>query len=96
MARDIRNYLIFIYCATNALRSTNIIEITLKDIAEATNMPDSFPKGRVIKSTHYKTSFLYGEKGVCIAEEIYVQSVLYRDQLRPLLVSDNKLPESER
>ena len=95
MARDIRNYLIFIYCATNALRSTNIIEITLKDFAEATNMPDSFPKGRVIKSTHYKTSFLYGEKGVCIAEEIYVQSVLYRDQLR-LLVSDNKLPESER
>ena len=96
MARDIRNYLIFIYCATNALRSTNIIEITLKDFAEATNMPDSFPKERVIKSTHYKTSFLYGEKGVCIAEEIYVQSVLYRDQLRPLLVSDNKLPESER
>ena len=95
MARDIRNYLIFIYCATNALRSSNIMEITLKDFAEATKMPDSFPKGRIIKSTHDKTSFLYGEREVSIAEEIY-QSVLYRDYLRPLLVSDNMLKGSER
>ena len=71
------------------------MEMTLKVFAEATKIPDSFPKGRVIKSTHDKTSFLYREREVSIAEEIY-QSVLYRDYLRPLLLSDNKLKESER
>ena len=96
MARDVRNYLIFVYCATNALRSSNIIEMTLENFNKATKMPDSFPKGRVIKSIHYKTSFLYGEKGVCIAEEIYVQSIIYKDYLQRLFMSDDKLPESER
>ena len=77
------------------MRSSIIMEMTLKVFVEATKMPDSFPKGRVIKSTHDKTSFLYGEREVSIAEKIY-QSVLYRDYLRPLLLSDNKLKESER
>ena len=97
-ATDVRNYLIFIYCATNALRSSNIMEMTLKDLEEATKMPDDFPKGRVMKSNNYKTSFLYGVKAVCIAEEIYVYTLLYRDYLRPLLVQneDPALPDHER
>lgn len=75
-ATDVRNYLIFIYCATNALRSLNVMEITLKDLGEATKMPDDFLKGRVIKSSNYKASFIHGVKTVCIAEEIYVPTLV--------------------
>ena len=73
--------------------------MTLKDLEEAVKMLDEFPKGRVIKSTHYKTSFLCGEKAVCIAEEIFVQTMmLYRDYLRPLLIKDEHLgfPDYDR
>ena len=74
------------------------MEMTLKDLEEATKMPDDFPNGRVMKSNNYKTSFLYGVKAVCIAEEIYVYTLLYRDYLRPLLVQnkDSALPDHER
>ena len=96
MARDVQNYLIFVYCAANALRFSNIMEMTIQDFNTATKMPDSFPKRRVIKSIHYKTSFIDGEKGVCIAEEIYMQSIIYEDFLQPLLISNEDLPESER
>ena len=74
------------------------MEMTLRDLEDAAKMPDDFPKGRVIKSNNYKTSFLYGAKAVCIAEEIYVHTLIYRDYLRPLLIKDDNLgiPDHER
>ena len=72
--------------------------MTLKDIGEATKIADDFPKGRVIKSSNYKTSFLYGVKAVCIAEEIYMHTLVYRDYLRPLLLQneDSDLQDYKR
>ena len=72
------------------------MEMTIQDFNKATKMPDSFPKGGTIKSIHYNTSFIYGVKGICIAEEIYMQSSIYKDFLRLLLISDEDLSESER
>ena len=70
--------------------------MTLKDVEEAVKMPEEFPKGRVIKSKNYKTSFLYGEKAVSVAEEIFIQTLVYRDYLRPLVIRDEDLPDYER
>ena len=92
MARVIRNYLIFLFCATNALRSSNI-QYHENDSKRFCRSNKNY---RLIKSIHYKTSFLYREKGVCITEEIYIQSVRYKDYLRPLLVIDEELPGFER
>ena len=33
-------------------------------------------------------SFLYGDKVVCITEEIFVYKLVFRDYLRPLLIQD--------
>ena len=74
------------------------MEMKLKDIGEVTKIPDEFPKGRVIKSSSYKTLFLHGVKAVCIAEEIYIHTLVYRDYLRPLLLpnEDPDLQDYER
>ena len=87
-AADIRNYLIFILCATNALKSSKIMEIILSNIDEAIKMPVDFPKWRVIESANYKTSFLYSEKIVCVAKEIFTYTLVYQDYLNPLLIKD--------
>ena len=87
-AADIRNYLIFIFCATNALKSSKIMEITWSNIDEAIKMPVDFPKWRVIESANYKTSFLYSEKIVCVAKEIFTYTLVYQDYLNPLLIKD--------
>ena len=85
---NIRNYLIFIFCATNALKSSKIMEITWSNIDEAIKMPVDFPKWRVIESANYKTSFLYSEKIVCVAKEIFTYTLVYQDYLNPLLIKD--------
>ena len=67
-AIDVRDHLILTVTFINALRASNIINITLKEV-EAANKHDEFDK--------YKTSLIYGAKVVLIPSLIYHHVKLY-------------------
>lgn len=74
-------------CMINAARSSNIIFMTLHDVKQATT-DDEYVNARIIRSTRYKTSMLYGVKILALYEATYNHLMTYVSTLRPLLVND--------
>ena len=69
-ARHCRNFIMYMITTANACRSSNIVNITLHDIQEATT-DENFIGAKVIKSRRYKTSMLYGTKIILLSEAVY-------------------------
>jgi len=89
-----RNHLMVILTFGNAARSSNLINITLNDIESA--IPEKDYDAFSISSTNYKTSLLYGEKKMLMAEDLYHQVANYILYLRPKIISDAHKLKSER
>ena len=89
-AIECRNYLMFMLCVTNALRASNLINITLADVANAKH--DEEFNAMVISSSKYKTSMLYGKK------ILYKQITKFMFYFRPKLAneSDSNIRQDER
>lgn len=81
-----RNYLIFMLCVTNATRASNIINMTVQNLAEAVH--DNEFDALVIASPKYKTSMLYGRKAIVVCEELYGQLLQFSTHIRPRLIID--------
>lgn len=95
-AIECRNYLMFMLCITNALRASNLINITLADVANAKH--DEEFNAMVISSPKYKTSMLYGKKMIVCSEPLFKQLTKYMFYLRPKLAheSDSSIRQDER
>lgn len=91
-----RNYLMFMLCITNALRASNLINLTIADIKNAVH--DAEFDAMVIKSAKYKTSMLYGKKCIVVSEQLLSYIMKFCTYLRPMLVGpgDAKLSDEER
>ena len=95
-AIECRNYLMFMLCVTNALRASNLINMTISDMTNA--VYDKEFDATVIKSLKYKTSMLYGQKSIVCSEEIYGQLQKFVTFFRPkfLITEDDSLPLDQR
>ena len=83
-AQKVRDYLITNLCIMNGLRSSNIIELRVDDILEATRSED-YPGYMVFVNSTYKTSTIYGEKVLVLPDSIFVHMKTYVDHLRSLV-----------
>jgi len=72
---DMRNYLLVILTITNAARASNLMNITTDDVLSATKHEEV--AGWVFKSTHYKTSIIYGTKCMVVPDDLYPFFVRY-------------------
>lgn len=90
-----RNHLMLMACLGNALRCSNVINITLRDVETATVEPE-FNNARCVRSDKYKTSLLYGEKIILFPNTIFLQILFYVQHYRPLLVQDGEKPSHMR
>ena len=95
-ATKIRNFLAFVFCSSNALRASNLINKTLHDFNSAKRLPEEYPPGWQIMANNYKTSFLYGTKTINLSMEVYSQAIIFRDYFRPIILNDEELPDEER
>lgn len=86
-AIECRNYLMFMLCVTNALRASNLINITLADVANAKH--DEEFNAMVISSSKYKTSMLYGKKMIVCSQPLYKQLTKFMIYFRPKLANEN-------
>jgi len=91
-AMQCRNYLMFMLCITNALRASNLINMTVEDITKA--VYDKEFDALVIKSTRYKTSILYGRKSIVCSEELYGQLQKFVTYFRPKFIKAENESES--
>ena len=92
---DCRNYIMVTLTVINALRSSNIINITLHDIEHASTH-DTYENAMFIESTQYKTSLLYGPKIILISMHLYDQIKTYIKHMRPLVTKDDHLEKYNR
>lgn len=83
-----RDYIILTLCYTNALRASNVINITLKEVLLA-ERDKEIKEAFIFKNKKYKVSLIYGSKIILASEKHYRHIKLYIDNLRPLLI-DNK------
>ena len=83
----VRDHLILTITFINALRVSNIINVTLKEV-EAAKKHDEFD-AFAFKKNKYKTSLIFGEKIVLIPTLTYHHIKLYLKYLRPLILLDS-------
>ena len=82
-----RDYIMLTLGYINALRASNLINITLQDVLSATGdkiIKDAF----VFKNQKYKVSIIYGSKLILAPEKLYHHIKLYIEHLRPKLIDD--------
>ena len=82
-------------CLGNALRTSNLVNVTLEDVIQAKVEPE-FNNARSVSSEFYKTSMLYGEKIILFPPAVYKQVMFYIDHLRPVIVNDTALSGDKR
>lgn len=83
-----RNHLMVMISFGNATRASNLININLRDVKNATKENDF--DAWAISSKSYKTSLLYGEKKILLGEDLYHQVQNYVQFLRPRLIVDHQ------
>ena len=69
----------------NGFRGSNIIELTLKDVKEA-SVVMGYEGHRVITNQNYKTSTIYGEKFIVSSNQLYDHLIFYMENLRPIVL----------
>ncbi|XP_057295982.1 uncharacterized protein LOC130624937 isoform X1 [Hydractinia symbiolongicarpus] len=79
----VRDYVMTNICIMNGLRASNLIELLVSDVKEASRH-DDYPGHWVIINSNYKTSTIYGEKVIAIPDAIFNHLKIYMDHLRPL------------
>lgn len=82
-------------CYTNALRASNLINMTLQEVLSAKRdkiIKDAF----VFMNQKYKVSIIYGSKLILAPEDLYNQIKLYMEHLRPKLIDDKHRLNRER
>lgn len=91
-----QNYLMFTLCITNALRASNLINLSIADLQNAVH--DKEYDAMVISSTKYKTSMLYGKKSIVCSEMIFSHLNKFAVHFRPKIArtNDADLQLSER
>ncbi|XP_066924386.1 uncharacterized protein [Clytia hemisphaerica] len=92
-ACDVRNYLMININIINGTRASNLMNISLEDIANAapTTPGDGFC-GFEFKSSKYKTCIVYGDKVMWVNRELYDFINGYIEFIRPLIApADSKL-----
>ena len=81
---QVRDYVITNLCFMNGLRSSNIIELRLTDVEEATRNAE-YPGYMVFMNSTYKTSTIYGEKVLVLPDNIFNHLKIYINKLRPVI-----------
>ena len=84
-AINFRDYLITSLVINNGLRGSNIIELTLVDVKEASAVT-GYKGHRVITNQNYKTSTIYGEKFIIASNQLYDHLIFYLENLRPIVL----------
>lgn len=79
----------------NAARSSNLSNITLYDLGEVTTEKD-YNNAKCIRSEHYKTSLLYGDKLLLFPDYLFKQIQIYTEHMRPLFINDENQPARDR
>ena len=87
-AVQFRDYLITNSCIMNGCRASNIIELRVTDVLEATKNPEYSGFMSFVNST-YKTSTIYGEKLMVLPDNLFYHMQFYVRKLRPV-ISDTK------
>ena len=89
-AQQIRDYLISNMCFMNGLRSSNILELRVKDVEDA-KPAEGYPGYMSFINSHYKTSTIYGEKVIVLPNTIFKNLMCYSQEIRSTLnPSSNK------
>ena len=78
MCVDSRNYLMVMLALANGLRTSNLMNMTVQHVNDATGH-DVLPNVKIIKSRDYKTVMLYGEKWIVTANDMFQQLRTYID-----------------
>ena len=84
-AINFRDYLITSLVINNGLRASNVIELTLKDVKEA-SVVTGYEGHRVLTNQKYKTSTIYGEKFIVASNQLYDHLMFYIENLRPIVL----------
>ena len=83
-AQQVRDYLIANICIMSGLRASNIIELRIQDVNEATTNPD-YPGYNVFVNSTDKTSTIYGEKVIALPNNVFQHLQYYMKSLLPIL-----------
>jgi len=89
-----RNHLMVMLAFGNAARASNLINITLADVDNATKEIDF--DAWSFSSCNYKTSLLYGEKKMYLAEDLMEEVKVFVKCLRPKITDDAEKARDER
>ena len=82
-----RDYIMLTLCYINALRASNLINMTLQEVLS--DKRDKIIKDAFVFMTQkYKVSIIYGSKLILAPENLYEQIKLYTEHLRPKLIDD--------
>ena len=86
-AVNVRDHLMLMLTFINALRASNLINITLREVQSATQHQEL--DALVFKNNKYKTSLIYGAKIILVPTLTYKHIQLYVKYLRPTLILDS-------
>lgn len=86
-AVNVRDHLMLTLTYINALRASNLINITLKEVH--TTKPHDELEALVFKNNKYKTSLICGAKVILVPTLTNHHIQLYIKYLRPLLILDS-------
>ena len=85
-AMQIRDYLIANLVIANGLRSSNILNLRLRDFEECKSI-EEYPGHKIITNDIYKTSSIYGEKFIVISQQLYEYCQFYIQHLRKIVTN---------
>ncbi|XP_057300018.1 uncharacterized protein LOC130630515 isoform X2 [Hydractinia symbiolongicarpus] len=89
-AIQFRDYLITNLVIGNGLRASNIIELTTKDVDNAT-VVEGYEGHKVLSNYKYKTSTIYGEKFIVVNDMLYLQLQFFLRNLRSIISKNPSL-----
>ena len=87
LATSIRDHIMFLLTLTSGLRSSNLMELTIKDLIAVTD-DEHIVDHKLMANEKYKTSYVYGTKYISLCPTKYTMLKIYETILRPLLIED--------
>ena len=94
-AINIRDYLMVSLTYFNCLRASNLMNISLDDV-EKISKHDEIDDAWVLTNLEYKTSMTSGAKIILLDTILLEQVQLYIEHYRPLISTDEKIPNTRR
>ena len=85
-AMQIRDYLIANLAIANGLRSSNILNLRLRDF-ELCKSIEEYPGHKIITNDIYKTPSIYCEKFIVISQHLYEHCKFYIQPLRKIVTN---------